>query len=512
MKHCVLLLSILLASWSLHAQTLDTLTVMTYNLLNFPNGRNDCGTNTVIPARWDTLTKIIDHTTPDILMVCELQNASGADAILNNALNVNGRTGYQRAAFVLNNSSGVIDLNNMLFYNSQKVGLKHQDEIETTLRDVGVYQLYAKNPNGSSDTVFFDVMVAHLKAGSGTTNEDRREQECDSIRKYIDTASTARNIILGGDFNVYSSTEGGFQRLLSGTYPLNDPINITGNWNNNFAYAPVHTQSTRSSVRMDCGALGGMDSRFDFLMVSNPVLVGNKNVRYLPNSYTVLGNNGSTYNDPINDPANTSTIPTDVLNALHSMSDHLPVFMQIEITQPNNTLLYNQLESFKSKATWDYNQLNWLFSQPEFIETLIVETSTDGFTFDVLSDLTVQQTTFKHQISMPQDYYYRLKWISNGQVFYSNIIFVENKQHAPNISLYPNPTHQYFNIKITDDISYQNTEINIYDALGQHCYQSQHNFSTMPLLTVYLNSLEHGIYTIRIKNRYYSVHERIVVR
>ena len=39
----------------------DTLKVMTYNLLNFPNGRNDCGGgNMVIPERWDTLRKLFN--------------------------------------------------------------------------------------------------------------------------------------------------------------------------------------------------------------------------------------------------------------------------------------------------------------------------------------------------------------------------------------------------------------------------------------------------------------------
>src|SRR5688572_8734966 len=86
------------------AQSTDTITVMVYNLLNFPNGRNDCGTNIVVPARWDTLVKIIDYVRPDILMVCELQSAVGADSILNKALNTHGRSGYQRAIFVPNRS------------------------------------------------------------------------------------------------------------------------------------------------------------------------------------------------------------------------------------------------------------------------------------------------------------------------------------------------------------------------------------------------------------------------
>ncbi|MCP4442270.1 MAG: hypothetical protein GY810_25460 [Aureispira sp.] len=92
--------------------SLDTLRVMSYNLLNFPNGRNDCGTNTVIPNRWDSLAIITEYIQPDILMACELQTEEGADSIIHQALNINGKTNYARANFVLNQSNSVKDLNN----------------------------------------------------------------------------------------------------------------------------------------------------------------------------------------------------------------------------------------------------------------------------------------------------------------------------------------------------------------------------------------------------------------
>ena len=496
------------------AQQVDTMRVMVYNLLNFPNGRNDCGTNTVVPARWDTLRTIIDYVQPDILMVCELQNEIGADAILNNALNVNGRSGYERANFVLNTSSGITDLNNMIFYNSAKLGLRQQSEIQTDLRDVGVYQLYGKDASLAThqDTTFLDVMVTHLKASSGITNEDRRAEECDSIRAYIDTATAARNLILGGDFNFYSSNEQGFQTLLGGMHPLFDPINVTGNWNNNFAYAPYHTQSTRSSTRMDCGALGGMDSRFDFLMISNPIRTGSNRIAYLANTYTVLGNDGTTYNDPINDANNTSTVPNSVLNALHSMSDHLPVIMDIEVTYPNTTVLFNQLESFTGKATWDGNKIKWTMRHPGQIDRLELEVSEDAIVFAHLAELDAFSTKYTHNSNFPSDFYYRLKWVVGNQAFYSNIIFVADKGQAPTIKIYPNPAQYSFYVNILDDLSYSDTEIALYNAVGKRCYQTKHNFSTTPKVQLHLNSLKHGIYTLRMKNKYFSTNQRIVIQ
>ena len=317
--------------------SLDTIRVMSYNLLNFPYGRNDCGTNIVVPARWDTLAIILDYVKPDILMVCELQDSSGADSILLNALNKNGVTSYQRANFVFNQSSIVTSLNNMLFYNSDKVKLQRQKEIKTHLRDIGYYTLLVNDPflASTGDSLFLDVYLAHLDAAA--VDSLSRKRGCDTLRYYLDTATVDKNFIFGGDFNFYKSAESGYQTLLSGVYPLNDPINRPGDWSSDPAFADVHTQATRAigTNSMDCGSLGGIDDRFDFVMASNPVMSGSKRIKYLPNSYKALGNSANLLNKSINDPLNSSGIPANVLNALFYMSDHLPVIMDLELTFTN---------------------------------------------------------------------------------------------------------------------------------------------------------------------------------
>ena len=111
----------------IHAQNYDTLTVVSYNLLNFPNGRNDCGANIQPTDRYDTLRKIVAAIKPDILMVCEL-HAAGEALILSNSLNVNGVTYYAKANFVGNGTGDI--LHNMMYYNSDKLSLKSQTEID----------------------------------------------------------------------------------------------------------------------------------------------------------------------------------------------------------------------------------------------------------------------------------------------------------------------------------------------------------------------------------------------
>ena len=338
--------------------TVDTLTVVSYNLLNFPDGRDDCGTNTTITNRVDTLKKIMKYLNPDILMVCEMNNSSGADLILNSALNVDGVTKYARATFVANQSSGASGLDNMFYYNTEKVTLYSQDEVLTDLRDIGEYIVYGNDPNltTNQDTTFIDFYEGHLKAGSAAmdpNNPIRRGIEADSMRNHIDAKPAGRNNIFGGDFNFYTDTEAAYQTLCySGTYPFNDPVNREGAWSANSAFADVHTQSTRFSESIECGATGGVDDRFDFILVSDSVLTGGDRVKYISNTYTALGNNGSTYNDEINNVGNTSIVPDSILTALYYMSDHLPVTMKLEITYPTSTLPIDTSEetgSFNNK-------------------------------------------------------------------------------------------------------------------------------------------------------------------
>jgi hypothetical protein len=316
----------------------DTLRVMSYNLLNFPNGRDDCGDeNTVVPNRWDSLANINTYLNPDILLVCELQTSAGADSILSRSLNINGETKYMAANFVPNQSSSNTDLNNMFYYNSEKVVLYSQEEITTSTRDFNKYTVFAIDPDLAitEDTVFIDFYMSHLKAGNTTSDRAKRTTDCQTLRDYLD-ARPSRNNVLAGDLNLYTDTEDAYQILISGTYPFDDPSDQEGSWDNNQAYADVLTQSTRANndPPFDCGATGGIDSRFDFVMTSETIRDSVDNVSVISGTYNTVGNNGSTYNQAINNPSNTSGLPPSVLNSLYYMSDHIPVTLDLKVNYP----------------------------------------------------------------------------------------------------------------------------------------------------------------------------------
>ena len=335
-----LLIIFLLGISSSFAQT-DTLTIVSYNLLNFPDGRDDCGTNTVVPNRSDTLRKILAYEKPDIFVACEIQTEAGADSVLTRSLNVYGASNYASAAYHDNSTGG--DLQNQLFYNTDKLILKSQDYIVTGIRDIDHYILYANDPNLGVyyDTTFIEVYMCHLKAGSGSSEQSTRAQQTQLLMDFIATRPTDRHHIVCGDLNVYTSNEQGYSQLVSGPFGLVDPINSPGSWNNNGSFSSIHTQSTRTSLNLDCGSKGGLDDRFDQILISQNMISGEDSIKYLNNSYKTLGNDGNHFNSNLISGTNTS-YPDSLVNALYYMSDHLPVSLKAVITYPtsNGLALY----------------------------------------------------------------------------------------------------------------------------------------------------------------------------
>lgn len=331
----------LLALWMVvgifvSAQTVP-LRIVSYNLLNFPNGRNDCGTSNVnLPNRSDSLRKTMQYLKPDIFVGCEIQTEAGCDSILRRTLNVFGTTHYQRAAFVANSNGG--DLQNMLFYNSDKLTLKEQRKIPTGVRDINQYILYLNDNTlpQHHDTCFIEVFMCHLKAGSASADLTDRAAQTALLRSVLDGRPQGRHLFVCGDLNTYRSTEVGYQNLVSGgTNFLKDPLNMPGNWTTNSSFAAIHTQSPRASGSTDCGVTGGLDDRFDHIIVSQNVLNGANLVQYNNGSYKAIGNDGNHYNQSILAGTN-SQYPDSVVRALYYSSDHLPVKLDMTATIPPN--------------------------------------------------------------------------------------------------------------------------------------------------------------------------------
>lgn len=338
MKKLLLILAVLLCTFA-RSQNTEIIKVMSYNLLNFPDQS---------PNRIDTLEGILQFFTPDILMVCELTSGTGANAILSSALNTGGTTSYAKADYVAGP-----DTQNMLYYNSDKLGLIEQNEIPTALRDINEYVLYYKSDDiaTTQDTTFFYIYVCHLKASQG--NESLRNAEAQELKDYLATRTNRENVLVGGDFNFYGSdTETAWNTILSGSgVTLVDPINTPGHWHTDWGYADIHTQSPRTT-QFDGGANGGMDDRFDFIFMSPDLNGWGNQAKYVDGTYKALGNDGNHYNKAlIDDPWNTS-YPANIIWNLYSMSDHLPIYMEIEVQRTYNSIVE---EDYQVLAYYNFN-------------------------------------------------------------------------------------------------------------------------------------------------------------
>lgn len=345
MKNGFLVIFILLLVGLVHSQSIPV-RIVSYNLLNFPDGRNDCGSSNVnLPNRTDSLRKTLNYLKPDIFVACEIQHEAGCDSILTRSLNVFGTNHYQRATFY-NNTSGANDLQNMLFYNSSKLILKEQRIIQTSVRDINHYILYVIDATlpQHHDTCFIEVFMCHLKAGSATADQLDRAQQTQILRGILDGRPADRHLFVCGDLNTYRSSETCYQNLITGGNSfLKDPINSPGSWTSNSSFSAIHTQSPRTSGSYACGSTGGLDDRFDHILVSQNVMSGSPLLNYQMNSYKAIGNDGNHYNQSILTGSN-SMYPDSVVRALHFTSDHLPVKLDAIMTIPTSNglnLTYN---------------------------------------------------------------------------------------------------------------------------------------------------------------------------
>lgn len=132
---------------------------------------------------------------------------------------------------------------------------------------------------------------------------------------------------------------------------FNDPANALGDWHNNPAQFATHlTHSSRLIDPGDCGSTGGMADRFDHILISDSLMPANlKRMHYVPGSLVPLGNDGlHTLNSITASPINQSA-PTNVLNALYGMSNHLPVMLKMTVKQSPPTGVQTQNTNSNSR-------------------------------------------------------------------------------------------------------------------------------------------------------------------
>lgn len=297
----------LILNISLFAQ--EQFRVMTYNLLNYPSK--------ISSTRNPYFKTVISAVDPDIIITQEVESLSGVVLFQNQVLDTNFTSGgYVSSSYT----------SSAIFFKHSKFNFISVNPISTDLRDIAEMTMEYK---ATKDTLI--IYAVHLKASDGTTNEQKRLSEVNNLRAVTDQLPVGTDYIVAGDFNIYNSYEPAFNALLDQTnngYFL-DPIKSFGYWHNNEAFRGIHTQATRLEQLDDGGVTGGLDDRFDMILISQSVS-DSGGITYIDRSYKAFGNDGNHFNKAMNELPN-AKVSDSVALALYYASDHLPVYADFEI-------------------------------------------------------------------------------------------------------------------------------------------------------------------------------------
>lgn len=331
-----ILATIIIVCSSILVQAQGTINTMFYNIYRYPSATPY--------NRENALREILVDYMPDLLMVCELESEVGLNKILNTSFGY-ATAPYGASPFRLNQSNPLDTLQQAVFYNKNKLILVKDTFYQTNVRDINRYTFVLNTNEIVSDSVFLEVFVTHLKSSDSRADRLSRDSSAMVFQEVLRTLPSDRAVLFAGDFNFYRSTEPAYIRITDTTNAIKmvDPIGTVyaGNWQDNASMQKHHTQATRTSRTGFgiYGATGGLDDRFDFIMMSNNLQQNQSRLSYVNNTYAVFGNNGNCLNMAINDQACTGLYGQTLRQLLHDMSDHLPVVMQLRTAYSfqNNT-------------------------------------------------------------------------------------------------------------------------------------------------------------------------------
>ena len=321
----------------LPAASFAQLRVATWNVTNYSSGR--------VSEFQTALYGVYEgrSLTPDVLLGQEFLSATGVNNYLSLLNSASGSPGDWAAAPFVDGP----DTDSAFFYRTSKVDFLGYTIVAvggtnpTQPRNIMRYDVRLKDY--AADSAVLACYSSHMKAGTGTDDQARRLVEAQLIRGDAETLNADWEFLLGGDFNIQTSTQAAYQELI-GSQANNDgrffdPIARPGSWNNNSTFAVIHTQ--------DPAGAGGMDDRHDQLLLSEGLIdgagfdyIGDPTSPYnlsdwndLNHSYRSWGNDGTCYNTTLTITGNEMVGATiaQALYASASGAGHLPVFLDLMV-------------------------------------------------------------------------------------------------------------------------------------------------------------------------------------
>jgi hypothetical protein len=312
--------------------------VATWNISNYAGGRDLVLQTSVYGVNPDNALSMA----PDVLIAQEILSATALFDLRDILNDAPGSPGDWAAAPFIDGT----DTDSGLLYRTGAVQF-----LGLTVVSGG-----GPSPNHPRNVMRYDLLVlgqpaelgtiacysSHMKAGSSSQDQARRVLEAEAIRDDAAALPADWHFLLGGDFNIRSSTEAAYQVLVgvgdAGAGRFFDPIKRPGSWYQENSFRFVHTQ--------DPSGAGGMDDRHDQILVSANLVdgggveyVGN-NIPYSdstwddPNhSYRCWGNDGSSFDVALRIDGNTMVGPV-IAQALVDIAvggGHLPVYLDLAV-------------------------------------------------------------------------------------------------------------------------------------------------------------------------------------
>jgi hypothetical protein len=297
------------------------LRVVNYNFMYYPSVN--------VSGRNPYFRTVMSPLGADVVVAQELYSAAGIDSFRLDVLGVLEPGQWNSAPYTAGPES-----NNALFYKPAKVAFLGQRGFYVSSDMTRYVNEYRLKPVGyTADAAEIRIYSVHLKAG--TSDEAQRLREATGLRDTMNNVPPGTHCFITGDFNVYASTEAGFQKFLESQTDndgrVYDPLNAVGSWQDNSSFASIHTQCPSTTSYRPSGSYsgGGLDDRFDMFLPTYNLHDGT-GLELLASTYIPIGNDGQHLNKSVTE---APILPADTAyaRALWYASDHLPIRVDLQV-------------------------------------------------------------------------------------------------------------------------------------------------------------------------------------
>src|SRR5262245_36851933 len=186
----------------LHAADASALRIVNYNITNHPS--------VILASRQPHFRTILGPLGADVVVTQEMQSQAGVDSFRTNVLNVIEPGQWLSLPFTNGN-----DTDNGFFYKPAKVQLVSQRSFYVSVDVERLVNEYGFRPVGyAADAAELRIYSLHLKASTGSANEAQRLREATGLRDTLNALPPGTHAVVMGDYNVYMSSEGAYQKLV----------------------------------------------------------------------------------------------------------------------------------------------------------------------------------------------------------------------------------------------------------------------------------------------------------